>query len=556
VDRALSQATIQDKEAADSRLADAMNNEHPPDKNSDRDSILRSAGVMTMLTLLSRVFGLIREQIRALFLGTGMASDAFGIASVIPNMFRRLLAEGAMTAAFVPVFAEFRQKHSREEMNAFLSQFITFFSFIVTGVTILGVLATPLLMRWVAPSFADTDGKLELTILLTQIMWPYLTLVSLAAIVQAILNSFRIFAPSAFTPVLLNLAIIGTVLLFHDMFEEPSHAFAWGFGIGGIGQLVFQLPYLRGLGLRLRPMFKFGAGVRKVAILFIPGAFAAGIYQVNVLVAQFVASGLAEGGVSSLQYSLRLQELVLGVFAVSITTVILPVMSDQVVRRDHEALKDTLQFSTGIIGFITIPASIGLLLLATPIIRVLFEFGEFSNESTAMTSLALVFHAAGIFPIAWSRIVTQTFYSMQDLKTPTMVAAGVMVFHAGLCFALAEPLQQGGIALAGGIAAIVNGLLLWWILRKRLGALGTGALIQSLLRTTIAAIAMGVVISLGADWLAIDEASSRGALALSITALILAGAAVYATIAWLLRAPELQEAIALIRSRKMPTRKS
>ncbi len=533
-----------------------MSTEHPEDEHSDKKSVLRGAGVMTLLTLLSRVLGLVREQIRALYLGTGMASDAFGIASVIPNMFRRMLAEGAMTAAFVPIFAEFREKHSREEMNLFLSQFVTLFSFVVTGVTILGVLATPTLVHWIAPGFADTDGKLELTILLTQIMWPYLTIVSLAAILQAILNSFRIFAPSAFTPVLLNLAIIGTVLLFHDQFEDPSHAFAWGFSAGGIGQLLFQVPYLRGLGLRIRPLFAFGAGVRRVALLFIPGAFAAGIYQVNVLVAQFVASGLEEGGVSSLQYSLRLQELVLGVFAVSITTVILPVMSDQVVRRDHTALKDTLRFSTGIIGFVTIPASIGLLLLATPIIRVLFEFGEFSAESTAMTSFALVFHAVGIFPIAWSRIITQTFYSMQDIKTPTLIAGGVMILHAALCFALAEPLKQGGIALAGGIAAIVNGLLLWWILRNRLGGLGTTTLVHSLLRTAIAAIAMAAVVHLGAEALDIAHAPSRSDLALSITLLVVAGMTVYGGMAWLLRAPELREVISLVRKRKMPSSNS
>ncbi len=173
-----------------------------------------------------------------------------------------------------------------------------------------------------------------------------------------------------------------------------------------------------------------------------------------------------------------------------------------------------------------------------------------------MTSLALVFHAVGIFPVAWSRIVTQTFYSMQDLKTPTLVAAGVMVLHAVLCFALAEPLQQGGIALAGGVAAVINGVALWWILRGRLGGLGTGSLMQSLSRTVIAAIAMGVFVHFGADWLALSEETSRSALALSITGLITAGALLYSAVAWILRAPELHETLSLIRSRKMPERPS
>ena len=534
-----------------------MSSENLPPREEEpkhaRASVLRGAGIMTLMTALSRVLGLVREQVRSFLLGTGMASDAFGIASVVPNLFRRLLAEGAMTAAFVPVFAEYRKEKTREEMNLFLSRFMTLFTFLVTAVMLLGMWMTPWIIRTFFPGFETVDGKIELTIFLTWVMWPYLLFVSLAAIVQAILNSFRVFAPSAFTPVLLNLTIIGTAVFFSSSFEDPSFAFAWGFVIGGIIQLLFQLPYLRGHGVRIRPAFSFGPGVKKVAIIFLPGVFAAGIYQINVLVAQFIASTLAEGAVSSLQYSLRLQELVLGLFAISVSTVILPVMSDQVVEKNHEGLKDTLRFSTAIIAFVTIPASIGLFLLAVPIVRLLFEFGQFDSHSTQMTAFALYFHAVGIFVIAWNRIVTQVFYAMQDLKTPTIVAAGIMILHAALCVVLSGPLAHGGIALAGGISAAVNVAILWWLLRRQIGALGSTSLMISLGKITLSSAIMGGILYMGVQWTGIENLSQRFHLGLVLMALVTVGVAAFIASAILLKTRELKEVWQLIRRRKLPS---
>jgi putative peptidoglycan lipid II flippase len=518
-----------------------------------RASVLRGAGIMTLMTALSRVLGLVREQVRSFLLGTGMASDAFGIASIIPNLFRRLLAEGAMTAAFVPVFAEYRKEKTKEEMSLFLSRFMTLFTFLVTAVMLLGMWMTPWIIRTCFPGFEQVDGKIELTIFLTWVMWPYLLFVSLAAIIQAILNSFRVFAPSAFTPVLLNLTIIGTAALFSTSFENPSFAFAWGFVLGGIFQLLFQLPFLRGHGVRIRPAFSFGPGVKKVAIIFLPGVFAAGIYQINVLVAQFIASTLAEGAVSSLQFSLRLQELVLGLFAISVSTVILPVMSDQVVEKDHEGLKDTLRFSTAIIAFVTIPASIGLFLLAVPIVRLLFEFGEFDSTSTQLTAFALYFHAVGIFVIAWNRIVTQVFYAMRDLKTPTLVAAGIMILHAALCVVLSGPLAHGGIALAGGIAAAVNVAILWWLLRRQIGSLGSGTLMKSLSKVVLSSTIMGCILYIGIRWTGIEEITQRLHLGLTLVGLVALSLAAFIATAVALKSKELKEVWQLIRRRKFPT---
>jgi len=523
--------------------------ENSPSNQTERSSVLRGAGIMTLMTALSRVLGLVREQVRSYYLGTGMASDAFGIASVLPNLLRRLFAEGAMTAAFVPVFADYRKNHTREELNLFLSRFVTLLTFAVTGVTLVAFAITPWLIETFFPGFGVGTEKSELTALLTRVMWPYLILVSLAAVAQAILNSYRIFAPSAFTPVLLNLTIIGVVMGFHDSFESPAMAFAWGFVGGGACQLLFQIPYLRKQGITIRPEFSIGPGVKRVLLISLPGVFAAGIYQINVLVAQFVATSLEEGSVASLQYSLRLQELVLGLFAISVTTVILPVMSDQAVAGNRDGLKDTLKFATQVVGFVTIPASIGLFLLATPIVQLLFQFGEFDQQSTSMTVFALYFHTLGIFFIAWSRIVTQVFYAQEDLKTPTIVAAGVMLLHGGLCFVLAEPLAQGGIALAGGLAAAVNGVALWILLRGKIGSLGTGDLLFSLGRTAVCSVVMALAIQGVMPLLPLGGDRLQQGVSLGI--LIALGGFVFFAMAKLLKSPELNEVITLVRRRRM-----
>lgn len=530
----------------------SMTDSNPPSPapESSRKSVLRGAGIMSLMTALSRVLGLVREQVRSFYLGTGMESDAFGIASVLPNLLRRLFAEGAMTAAFVPVFADFRRNRSPEELQSFLSQFITWLSFLVTLVTGVAYAATPWLIETLFPGFGVGTEKSQLTIVLTQVMWPYLILVSLAAVAQAVLNSFRIFAPSAFTPVLLNLLIIGTVVGFQEYFETPAHAFAWGFVLGGMAQLGFQIPYLSRQGLSIRLEWTLGPGVKRVLRIAAPGIFAAGIYQVNVLVAQFVAASLPEGAVASLQYSLRLQELVLGLFAISITTVILPVMSDQVVTKDTEGVKDTLGFATGLVALVTLPASVGLWLLGEPIVSVLFEFGAFDSESTSKTVSALQFHAAGIFFIAWSRIVTQVFYAQEDLKTPTLVAGGVMLFHGILCFVLAEPLQQGGIALAGGIAALVNGVILWGFLGRKMGTLVSPELVQGLGKTIVATAVMGVCLVGVERFFPVPD--SRVSQLIWLFAQVGVGIAVFFGMAKGLGSSELREVAQVVRRRRMP----
>ncbi|MFO0746525.1 MAG: murein biosynthesis integral membrane protein MurJ [Myxococcota bacterium] len=459
--------------------------------------ILRSATVMTVMTLISRVLGLVREQVRAVYLGTGSASDAFGLAATIPNLFRRLFAEGAMTAAFIPILTEYLKKGSLEDTRRFLSRFVTLLTFIVTGFTILGVLLTPWIINtFFASEFKNIPGKVQLTIVLTELMWPYLVFVSLAAVFQGILNAHKIFGPSAFAPVLMNLTIIIDAVGLADQMEDPSYALVAGFLLGGVLQMAFQIPWM----FKKTPI-RFGfdfhwrdPGVLRVLKVMGPGIFAAGIYQFNVFASQLIASGLDEGSIASLQYSLRLQELVLGVFVVSVAQVILPSLSEHTADDDHEGVKRTIAYSVRLIAFVTLPATLALILLAEPIIRALFQFGAFDAHSTEATAFALRFHALGLFFIGQGRVLVQAFFAYKDLRTPVMVSVLDAILNIGLCLALSRVLGNGGVALAASLAALGNSVLLHWLLARRIGGLGLRVLLKRVARIAGASLVMGVVI--------------------------------------------------------------
>jgi len=461
---------------------------------------------MTAMTLLSRVLGLVREQVRAHYLGTGSASDAFGLASMLPNLFRRLFAEGAMTAAFIPVLVETMEKGKAAVTKEFLSKFVTFLSCVAILFSIAGLLATPWIIdTFFSSEFRKVEGKVELTVALTELMWPYLAFISIAALFQAILNAHKIFGPSAFTPVLLNLSIIGCGVAFADAFSDPAYGLVIGFLVGGVVQAAFQLPYIwRWTTSRFSLDFRFRhPQVRRVLIIMGPGIFAAGIYQINVFVSQLIASGLEGGSIASLQYGIRLQELVLGLFVVSIAQVILPTLSQQTAQNDEAAVKDTLRYATGLMGYVTLPATAGLILVGPEVVRLLFQFGEFDDRSVNMTVTALNFYAAGLLVIALGRVYQQVFYAYKDLKTPTYVAFATMVANIVLCIVLSEPLAHGGIALAGSLSAGLGAFLLLWLLRRKMGALGGPEMTSRLLRMGIAtALMTGAVLGFEQLWAA------------------------------------------------------
>ena len=431
--------------------------------------IARSAFSISAVTFTSRVFGLVREWLRGYLLGTSGSSDAFSLAFVFPNLMRRLVGEGALIVAFVPVLSDYVEGGKKRELSEFVHSFFTLLvCFLILCVCI--VMGIAPVLRFFLPKYAAVPGKLELTIFLTRLMFPYILFISLAALTQAILNTFKVFIPSACTPILLNISIITVGFGLGMRISEPSIALGIGVIIGGLLQFFFQLPFLKRHDIGYRFSFSWGnPGVRKVFLLMLPAAVGAGVYQINALVSQFIAAYLEEGSVAALRFSNTLVEVVLGVFVIAISTVILPALSEKSSRGDPEAMKRILNFALRMTFLITFPATFGLMILRYPIVNMLFRYGKFVEDSAVMVSYALLFQAIGISGVGGTRVLIQMFYSQKDTKTPVWVGGIAMSLNIVLCVLLAGPLRLGGIALAGSVSAVSNFLLLFFILFKRVG---------------------------------------------------------------------------------------
>ena len=458
----------------------------------DNRGIVKSAFKMSVVTFISRVFGLIREWVRGYLLGTSGSSDAFAISFMLPNLLRRLVGEGAMTVAFIPVFSDYIERESREDLDDFVNSFFTMVFMFLILVVALTILFAPVL-RYFLPEFSKIPGKIELTIFLTRLMFPYILFISLAALSQSILNTYKVFVPSAATPILLNICIITIGLLLGARMRDAGIALGIGVLTGGILQFFFQIPFLRKRNIKYRLHFHFkNPGVRKVFFLMLPGAVGAGVYQINTLISQLIAATLKEGSVAALRFSNVLVEVVLGVFIISISTVILPALSEKSTKGDKEGMKSDLRFALRLVFLITLPATFGLIVLRYPIIRMLFEYGEFSEKSTMMVAYALLFHALGLCGTGGTRVIVQMFFSMKDTRTPVYIAVVVMAINIILCYVLSKPLELGGIALAGSIAAFCNLFLLYVILRRRVGIILDMEIVSSFLKSLLASAVMAV----------------------------------------------------------------
>lgn len=426
-------------------------------------SLLKSGTMLSVLTLASRLLGLLREMTKARFLGTSALSDAFTVAFVIPNLLRRLFAENSISVAFIPTFRNFLAENNKEETRAFLSSCFTFISFAVTSVVVLGILITP----WIVPFFGTAEAE---TVFLTRIMFPYLAVISVAAFFQGILNGVKIFLPSGFTPVLFNLCVIGFTWLFRDAAGNPARAMAFGVTAGGCLQAAFQLPFVLRTGFRfsftpLRRAFS-NPGTRTVLRLVGPTVFGMAAYQLNDLVSTILAGNAGEGVVSSLQYSLRLQELILGIFAVTIGTVILPDLSGLAAEKRWESFNRMLLHAAQFIVLICVPVSVFSWICAEDLVRLLFAGRSFGADSVALTVGAFRMHTLGLFFIALNRVISPAFYAQRNTKSPTM--AGIASFACNILLALfLAPVFRGpGIALALSLASAANTLFLFLLMRR------------------------------------------------------------------------------------------
>ena len=514
-----------------------MNNKH----------IAKSAFYMSMVTFTSRLFGLAREWLRGYLLGTTSSSDAFTIAFMFPNLLRRLVGEGALTAAFIPVFSDYLSKGNKEELDEFVRSFFTvLFLFLILIVAIV-ILFAPIL-RYLLPEFSKIPGKIELTIVLTRIMFPYILFISLAALSQAILNSFKVFVPSATTPILLNISIITLGFILANKFYDASFALAIGVIFGGILQFSFQLPFLNKYGIKYGFAFDIkNPGVRRVIMLMLPGAIGAGVYQINALVSQIIAAFLEEGSVAALRFSNTLVELVLGVFVISISTVILPALSEKSSIGDREGMKNNLSFALKLVFIITLPSTVGLIIMRRPIVSMLFRYGKFTQASVDMVSYALIFHSLGISGTGAARIVVQMFYSMKDTKTPVYIASIAMAINLILCYFLSFPLKLGGIALAGSISSYSNYLLLWIFLRRRIGKISDGTVFLSVIKSLLASLLMGAGLYFGYTVLKRFMVLSRLNNAVATISLLVSAIVLYILFNFLFRNKEIVELIRIVR---------
>ncbi|MFH0810660.1 MAG: murein biosynthesis integral membrane protein MurJ [Pseudomonadota bacterium] len=489
---------------------------------SEQENITRAAGVVAFFTFLSRVAGFARDLVTAYYFGAGMAADAFFVAFRIPNQLRRLLAEGCLTVAFIPIYTEYLTQRGKEETQEFVSAMLGVLLLVLLAVVAVGVVFSPAFITVTAPGFVADQAKFDLTVILTQIMFPYVMMVSLVAFFMGILNSHGQFGAPAFSSAELNIVQIITVVVLYQYFSRPIVALAVGVLLGGLAQVILQLPFIFRLGISLRPRISFRhPGVRRILHLMLPAVFGVAVYQFNVFFGTLLASLLREGSVSYLYYATRLIEFPLGIFAVALGTAVLPSMARQATAGDIAGLKDSISYALRLVMFINAPAMIGLIVFRQPIVSVLFERGCFDAAASAATADAVLAYAVGLWAVSAARVLVPAYYSLQDTRTPVKCAVVALAANVILSLALMGPawldlaagffvppawlaglsrllvrldMSHAGLALANSIAAALNMFMLIYGLKKKLGSLGLRRITDSILKTTLASIGMAVII--------------------------------------------------------------
>ncbi|NOT34928.1 MAG: murein biosynthesis integral membrane protein MurJ [Candidatus Eisenbacteria bacterium] len=517
-------------------------NDHAPAGGRAADgethAIARDAGIVGGATLLSRVLGLVREQVMASWFGAGLASDAFNVAFRIPNLLRDLFAEGAMSAAFVPTFTATLQREGRAAAWALGRQLLVTLGLVLAIVCVAGGLFAPWLVKVFAPGFGAIDGKLELTVLLTRVMLPFLPLVALAAVAMGMLNALGRFAVPALAPALLNLGmILGGLALMPvcGAVGQPAIlAMAAGVVIGGLGQFLVQLPSLRAEGFEFRLEWpRAHPGVQRVARLMAPATIGLAATQFNLFVSTLIASLLPQGSVSWLWYAFRLMQLPIGVFGVALATVSLPAFSRAAAAGDHRSMARTLSSTVRLLMVLTVPAAVWLAAMSRPVIALLYEHGRFGGADTTATSGALVLYCIGLPAFAAVGVFTRAFYALGETAAPVRASFIAVALNLALNLAFIGPLRRlgldhMGLALAASLTSILNLAQLAFLLRRRLGPIEGGRLVLTLLKVLAASLLAGAFL-VWALWALADRAYGHWTTELGVVAggLVIGGAIVW-----------------------------
>ena len=498
--------------------------------------LLKSTLVVGLMTTLSRILGLLRDVLVGAMFGPGAGVDAFIVAFRIPNFLRRIFGEGGFSQAFVPVLSEYRESRKQEDVNALVEHTAATLGFWLCVTTVVGVLAAPLLIWIFAPGFSGEADKQELAVQMLRITFPYILFISLTAMAGGILNTYRRFAAPAFTPVLLNLSLIGCALWLTPYFPQEQRivALAWGVFVAGIAQLLFQFPFLWKLRLLRWPRFnRDREGVGRIIALMIPTLFAVSVTQINLLVDTAIASFLETGSISWLYFSDRLVEFPLGVFGIALATVILPSLAAEYTGRDDAAFNRTLDWALRWVMLVAVPAAAGLLLLGAPLLTALFQYNEFSRHDVLMSYRSLAMYALGLPAFILIKVLSSGFFSRQDTKTPVKVAVIAMVANIFLNLLLVVPLAHAGLALATSLSACLNAALLYRILRRDKGfemAPGWRAhLARIALALTVMGLGLGLLVPEQLFWFQWDMYDR----AINVVLCTFAGALAYFATLWL-----------------------
>ena len=500
-----------------------------------KKSTKRKIAAVGGLTGISRILGFVRDMVMAWLLGAGLLADAFIVAFRIPNLLRRFMAEGAVSVAFVPVFVESKEKDGLQKAVELTRGVFTLLFFSLAGLVILGEIVAPFIVALIAPGFLD-EGIFDVTVHLTRIMFPFILLIGIGALLMGVLNSLGHFSAPAGAPILLNVFMIGMPVLFHvvyPVFSSPADAFAWGVILGGIAQILLQIVPLR--RMRVSVGFTrniFHSRLRQVLKLMGVAAVGASVYQLNVFIGTLLASLLSTGSVSYLYYANRIVELPLGLFAFAVSNVMLPSLSAAYARTDHQALRTLTGESIVAVLLFTIPATIGIIVLAEPIFAVLFMRGAFGPDDVAASAQALRMYALGLCAVGVSRVLTQTLYAMQQANQVVRTAWISLVVNVLLSAALMPFLKHAGIALASSISVAVQMVMLSRILTRQ------GITLSSEVWSPVGKMA-GAVAAMGAGlfWFVRMEFWTEGLNLMSLSLLassIGLGAAVYFALLWIM----------------------
>jgi putative peptidoglycan lipid II flippase len=515
--------------------------------------LVRAAGLVSGLTMVSRLLGLGREMLFAALLGAGVHADAFQIAYRIPNLLRDLFAEGALSAAFIPTWSAALNRAGRERANQLASSAITLLALVMAALVGIGMLGARPLAELLAPGFEAVPGKLELTTLLTRVMLPFLPLVSLSAVAMGMLNAEERFGAPAFAPATFNIvAIVWAAGLWWGGYPATTVAVGWAVGVvvGGLAQLAIQVPALWRRGFRLRPRWApRDPGIRHMLMLMGPATLGLAAVQINIFINSRFASW-ETGAVSWLQFGFRVLYLPIGVFGVALGTIATAGLARRAALGDLEGLRRTLREALRLLAFLTIPASVGLLVLREPIIRLIFERGAFTPADTVATAAALGFYSLGLVGYTGVKVLAPAFYALGQPRIPLLGSAAAVAANLLLVSSLHARFGFRAVALATAVASVVNGLVLLGAFEKRIGGLSGHGLLRAALTMSLAALPMAAVAWFAQQ--ALDPLSRGGGLLGVAAALapIAAGALVYALAARLLRIEEMATILQALRRRR------